>query len=95
MKKLTMYEINVLLAKAIEKIDGASVTNKGQMSISDHCDIDFTYDDQFFHIDMKKDEVEGQTFFENMNKEISKMKDREVIENALKAHLKEKEKPTN
>jgi len=86
-----MYEINVLVAKAIEKIDGAEVTNKGQMTTSEHCDIDFTYDDKFFHIDLKKDEVQGQSFFENMNIEISKSKDKEVIENALKAHLKEKD----
>ena len=91
MSKLTMYEINVLLAKAIEKIDGAEVTNKGQMTTSEHCDIDFTYDDRFFHIDLKNDDHEGQSFFQNVKAEISKAKDKEVIENALKAHLKEKD----
>ena len=51
-----MYELNHEIAYFIDQIDGAKVTNKGQYIMKPHCDIDFTYDGKFFHIDLIQDE---------------------------------------
>tara|TARA_B100000787_G_C16075014_1_gene241729 strand:- start:37 stop:297 length:261 start_codon:yes stop_codon:yes gene_type:complete len=81
---LTMYELNKEIADCIDQIDGAEVTNKGQHTGTTHCDIDFTYKDKFFHIDLKEEAVQGQSFFENLTAQMREIDER-------KKHEKEEE----
>ena len=77
-----MYELNKEIADCIDQIDGAEVTNKGQHTGTTHCDIDFTYNDKFFHIDLKEEAVQGQSFFENIQKQLIDIRKMKEIEDA-------------
>ena len=77
-----MYELNKEIADCIDQIDGAEVTNKGQHTGTTHCDIDFTYKDKFFHIDLKEEAVQGQSFFENIQKQLVEIRQLKEIEDA-------------
>lgn len=69
-----MYELNRKIAESIDQIDGAEVTNKGQYNQGKpHCDIDFTYDNLIYHIDLKTEEFDGQSFFEKIQSQMNEI----------------------